>query len=186
MNDPASSAASSAGSRGSTGARPGQWPLVVVGLLWLVMAAVIAGYELSRPAQIPVEWETETEFETAGFNVYRAEALDGEYIQLNSRLILSEADQATGAAYTFVDETVEPNRTYYYLLEDIEYSGNVNRHYDDITAGTFVRFEWWVLVSVPVCLLVGAVLLASGWRGHRESAHGNTRETEHEPELPAG
>ena len=46
---------------------------ILIGLLWLVLGGFIL-YQLpeTRSNFITIEWETETETDTAGFNVYRA------------------------------------------------------------------------------------------------------------------
>ena len=130
----------------------------------MLFGAAVLLYQLARPAQIEVEWITETEFETAGFNIYRSTAADGEYQRLNEALIPSTAEPATGARYIFVDDDIAADTTYYYVLEDVEYSGNLQRHADEVLAGEFARFEWWALLAIPVPLLVGGVLLYTGLR----------------------
>ena len=144
-------------------AEPSPLPLMIIGSLWVLLAASIFIYQLARPAQIEIEWVTETEFDTAGFNIYRAEARDAEYVQLNPNLISSAAiDPTSGASYSFVDSDVTSGLVYYYVLEDVELNGNLIRHEEDIIAGEFTRFEWWALVSVPISFLVGLLLLFTG------------------------
>ena len=77
---------------------------------------------------IILTWETESEIDNAGFNIYRAEAEDGEYIKINASLIPARGSVAQGEAYTFVDRSVERGKTYYYKLEDIDLSGTSTLH----------------------------------------------------------
>ncbi len=77
---------------------------------------------------IILAWETESEIDNAGFNIYRAEAEDGEYIKINASLIPARGSVAQGEAYTFVDRSVERGKTYYYKLEDIDLSGTSTLH----------------------------------------------------------
>ena len=141
---------------------PSPVPLAVIGSLWILLAAAILIYQVARPARIEIEWVTETEFDTAGFNIYRAESQAGEFTQLNERLIPSNADLASGSTYTYVDNSISSGQTYYYVLEDVELDGTLVRHEEEIIAGNFTRFEWWALVSIPVSTLVGLLLLFTG------------------------
>jgi hypothetical protein len=71
-----------------------------------------------------VLWETASEHDNAGFNLYRSVSLQDHGAQLNPALIPSAApggDQ--GAAYSFLDTTVQAGTTYYYTLEDVDLSG---------------------------------------------------------------
>ena len=70
-----------------------------------------------------LEWTTETEIDNAGFNLYRAEAADGEYIRINPSLIAGQGSSSTGARYEYVDADVKNNRAYYYRLEAVDLHG---------------------------------------------------------------
>ena len=94
--------------------------------------------EFRRPATIVIEWETETEFDTAGFNIYCSVVTDDDckaidasnYDQINDELIPSSADPSSGATYSFEDKNVESGLQYCYALEDVEFISeqNVIRH----------------------------------------------------------
>ncbi len=70
---------------------------------------------------ILVSWETVTETNNLGFNIMRAESVDGAQTQINPELIMSEIapGDAFGAYYEFLDENVEAGKTYYYWLIDV-------------------------------------------------------------------
>jgi hypothetical protein len=72
---------------------------------------------------VRVEWQTVSEVDNAGFNLYRSEAADGEYVKLNAALIPAQGDPAQGASYAFDDTDVVPGTTYYYKLEDVDLFG---------------------------------------------------------------
>ena len=76
--------------------------------------------------QIVINWSTATEFETAGYFVYRSSESDGDYTQLNDLLITGSPDPLSGGDYEFVDNDVRPGQTYYYILQEVEFSGNTN------------------------------------------------------------
>ena len=70
-----------------------------------------------------VSWETASEIDNAGFNVYRSDA-GGERVRLNDWLIPSQNPGSTmGSSYQFVDRSAEPDTAYQYWLEDIDMEG---------------------------------------------------------------
>jgi hypothetical protein len=78
---------------------------------------------------IQVTWDTASEIDTLGFNVYRAEAVNGTRIQLNSSLIPSQMlGSPMGASYQFSDTSATVGVTYYYWLEDIDANGMGSLH----------------------------------------------------------
>jgi hypothetical protein len=80
-------------------------------------------------AALHVEWETASELDNLGFNLYRSDAPGGDYIRLNDTLIPSQSPGSpAGAVYTWLDEEVEPGTTYYYKLEDVDVHGASTLH----------------------------------------------------------
>jgi hypothetical protein len=77
--------------------------------------------------EILIEWETASEQDLQGFNLYRAETPDGidtgTYVQLNDTLIPVEGDPIQGASYSFPDQEVVGRVRYYYWLEDVAVGG---------------------------------------------------------------
>jgi len=73
-----------------------------------------------------LQWVTAVEIDNKGFNIYRSNSLTGEYEKVNNDIILGAGDTVTGGSYTFED--TPGFGTYFYVLEDVEYSGNVTRH----------------------------------------------------------
>jgi len=77
-----------------------------------------------RAGQIRLNWETASEIDIAGFNVYRSDAADGHYSLLNGELIPSQAPGSPqGAVYNWADAEVDPGVAYYYKLEVIDIYG---------------------------------------------------------------
>lgn len=103
-------------------------PLGALGAIWLLVAMVMSLYWLLDSPSIEVRWQTETEFETAGFYVLRGNSEDGPFLQINDRLIASAADPAAGADYLLVDSKIVAGETYYYRLEDVELDGDRSQH----------------------------------------------------------
>jgi hypothetical protein len=78
--------------------------------------------------RVKIEWETETELDNAGFNIWRSEEEDGEYIRINPYFIPSQGEAGFGAAYIYTDYDVQNGKTYYYKLEDVDINGNSTFH----------------------------------------------------------
>ncbi len=95
-------------------------------------------------------WSTGTEINTAGFNIYRSDNADGPYARINSQIIAT-ADKLAGAQYRYEDTTVQPGKTYYYQLEDVELNGTITRH-DPIKASvpeeSAANANWMALGSI--------------------------------------
>lgn len=77
---------------------------------------------------VTLSWTTESEIDNAGFNLYRAESENGEYVKTNLSLILAEGSPTQGASYEFLDKDVKNRKTYWYKLEDIDLNGNCTMH----------------------------------------------------------
>ena len=76
---------------------------------------------------VTLAWETGTEIDNAGFNLYRATAPDGPYTKVNDALIAATGDPVSGANYSLLDKGLAPG-TYYYKLEDVDLNGVATLH----------------------------------------------------------
>lgn len=95
--------------------------------VWLIAlsSALLVGCECGPPT-VTIRWVTESEFNTAGFNLYRAEREEGPYdVKVNDRLIPARDDPALGGEYVYTDTQVIAGRTYYYRLEEVEQDGTI-------------------------------------------------------------
>lgn len=79
---------------------------------------------------IEVTWDTVSEVDHAGFNLYRDTTPDGPGVRLNGDLIPSQGSGSPeGFHYSYRDTgMLEPDTTYYYTLEDVELGGVATRH----------------------------------------------------------
>ncbi len=79
---------------------------------------------------VQVTWETASELDNRGFNLYRGTSPDEPDRQLNTTLIPSQSQGSTGGfTYTWDDHAdLVPGTTYYYWLDDVDISGVVTRH----------------------------------------------------------
>jgi hypothetical protein len=144
---------------------------VVLFLIWPLMAVA---QEPTPPASVViVEWTTESEVDTAGFNIYRSESVEGPYIRINPELIPSSPDPILGGKYVYTDTNVVAGHTYYYKLEDVELGGTTTMHgpievvAEASSPSAFANLAaFWPLAVLIGVLVLGGVILAQR-RGRR-------------------
>lgn len=83
---------------------------------------------MARPGKVRLRWSTESENNNTGFNLYRSESENGEYVKINDGLIPSKGSLEQGATYTFTDNNVRNRKTYWYKIEDIDINGAATLH----------------------------------------------------------
>lgn len=92
------------------------------------LAITLAGFgAAAQTDHVLVSWETVSEANNAGFNLYRSLSADGEYALLGFTPSASPGSTA-GAAYSHQDFDVQAGQTYWYKLEDIDLNGAATMH----------------------------------------------------------
>jgi hypothetical protein len=127
-------------------------------LLLIAGALLLAGFGFMnlKQASVDIEWETATELDTVGFNVYRSDSPNGELVKVNDGLIPASSEPLTGGKYHFIDRGAKPGTTYYYYLEDVDTNGVT-----DLNGPTVVKAAG----TGPWGLLIACLLLAAGGYG---------------------
>ncbi len=134
--------------------------MTTITMVAITMALLLLG---GCAAPVRVTWKTETEMNTAGFNLYRGLSPEGPFdIKVNDALIPPSSDPLTGGAYSYVDRTAQSGVTYYYELQEVERNGTINKFGPiSVRAG---GLDWrHGLVLGGLALLV----LVLWWRGGR-------------------
>ncbi len=112
-------------------------------------AVLMASYSAEAGVDdIHVNWQTANEVKLVGFNVYRAEAPDGQRIQLNQSLIPAKTPGGVnGNPYQYRDRTIESGKTYYYWIE-ATMQGGVTQEYGPIsTLAPYWSSLWLPLIQ---------------------------------------
>ena len=94
-------------------------------------AVTLASFAAAATANgIEVTWESASELDTLGYNLYRDTSAAGPGIKLNSSLIPSQGPGSPiGFSYSYTDSAnLEPGTTYYYWLEDVNQGAVATRH----------------------------------------------------------
>jgi len=79
---------------------------------------------------VKITWESASETDNLGYNLYRADSLNGERVLLNKSLIPTNVPPGSpfGAVYEYIDETATGYQTYFYWLEDLDADGKNTLH----------------------------------------------------------
>ena len=116
----------------------GYWDVVCESTL-IELSSFIA---TPKSGKIILSWNTASETDNVGFNLYRAESENGEYIQINDSLIPAKGTSTAGATYEFIDSGLKNRKTYYYKLEDIDVNG-VSTFHGPVTATPRLLFRFF-------------------------------------------
>ncbi len=88
--------------------------------------------------KVILNWQTASETNNLGFNVYRQKAGDSEWQKVNTQLIPGKGTFSGETDYTFEDNSVRSGDVYRYQLESVNYSG-----------GSEIEEELEITVPVP-------------------------------------
>ncbi len=88
--------------------------------------------------RVLLKWVTASEIDNAGFHLWRSDAANSTYSRITSTLIPAEGSPSQGASYEYEGSDVEPGRTYYYKLEDLDTDGVSTFHTVSLTLGGIV------------------------------------------------
>ena len=131
---------------------------------------------------VQLSWETISELNNLGFNLYRSESAAGPETRLNAELIPSQAPGSnTGYSYQWQDFSVVEGRSYWYWLEDVSTSGATTRHGPvsatvqtptavaltefSANGGTGGAWLWMVTAAAGIAALTALAVVASRrWR----------------------
>ena len=78
--------------------------------------------------QVTLKWATESEIENLGFNIYRSTKYNDQFSIINDELIPGAGNSSSRHEYEYIDKGLTNGITYWYKLEDVDYSGNTELH----------------------------------------------------------
>lgn len=70
-----------------------------------------------------MRWSTASEVDNFGYDVYRGDTPDGPFVRITPRPIQGAGTSDETHRYFFVDEDIDPRRSYYYYVESIDLRG---------------------------------------------------------------
>ena len=96
-----------------------------------VTLAEFSAAQVAGDDRIMVTWETASELNNRGFNLWRGAASTGPNLKLNATLIPSQSQglPSSGFQYSWPDSAnLVPGTTYYYWIEDLDVNDTLTRH----------------------------------------------------------
>jgi|GEM_PF-468349 len=134
------------------------------------LAVTLASFDAAQQGEaVLVTWETVSEIDNAGFNLYRALAADGQRTLLAAIPSAAPGSNA-GAAYSQRDAAVVAGQSYWYWLEAVDIQGATSLHgpvslaFQTPTAVDLTGFDAGVGPAQPAPLLACA-MAAGVWLG---------------------
>lgn len=119
------------------------------------LAVTLASFDAQAQAgHVLVRWETVSELDNSGFNLYRGTSPAGWDRRLNAHLIPSQSPGNPGGfIYTWQDDAdLQPGQVYWYWLEDVDVSGTATVH-----GPTSAQF------AAPTAVMLAGLEAGSGW-----------------------
>jgi len=131
--------------------------LLSIGLILAALAIFLAA--ALTPASVTFQWSTASELNTAGFNVLRGDTSAGPFTRLNAEVIPASPDPLVGGSYVFTDTHVTPGQTYYYQLEEVEFSGSAAPQGTTAVTARYNVEPIWIVAGVTFAVSFIAALL---------------------------
>jgi len=74
-----------------------------------------------------LDWTTESESNLVGYNIYRNNTENVNTSMALTTSLVQATNTSTGSSYTYIDEEVMAEQTYYYWLESVELNGSTEQ-----------------------------------------------------------
>jgi len=109
--------------------------------------------ERLESGDVVIRWITQSELNNAGFNILRSDTRDGEYKQINTKLIAGQGTTSEKTSYEWKDTSAKPNVVYYYQIQDVSIDGQtqtlrVSRLKGNVTAAGKATTTWGELKAL--------------------------------------
>lgn len=83
---------------------------------------------IAQNGMVVLSWQTQTESGNLGFYVYRSESPNGTYAKITEKMIPGQGNSESQHEYSFVDQSAEPGKTYFYKIADVSLDGTLTLH----------------------------------------------------------
>ena len=86
-------------------------------------ATIIQPGAVGAQSSIRLTWTAPPDADIRGYDVFRSQSEDGPFERLNPEVIEGAGTTDEPTRYEYVDDTIDPRRTYYYYVESISMAG---------------------------------------------------------------
>ena len=101
-----------------------------------------------------IVWETASESDVAGFNVYRSDSPSARGDKINTSIIMAQGSPSTGAVYQITDDPDSSGR-YYYQLAEVSLSSGAESFFRPSVDGDEEDYDDFIKVFVDEELVSG-------------------------------
>jgi hypothetical protein len=77
----------------------------------------------AAPRSVTLEWKARNESGIYGYLVYRGDRPSGPFVRVSRKIVPAAGGDGEIRSYSFVDDEVQPDRTYYYYLDAVDTAG---------------------------------------------------------------
>jgi len=133
--------------------------LLFISLILCTLTFVFLSLRDSLQAAILVEWDTASEVDSVGYNLYRSTMQDQGFIKINPELVPVSSEPFKGGHYSYLDVDVIVGKIYYYQLEEIN-------TYDAVTRYNPIQIEAKPNITINLVIAIlcaGATGLFGAW-----------------------
>ncbi len=123
-----------------------------------VLSIVILAFGLSAlfNPSVEIEWKTESEIDTLGFQIYRVNVEDDNNItKVNEDIIFAEGSSINGSNYSYTDVEVVVGETYIYQLYEIQLNNEAKLLG---SLEVMVKYQGLVEIGISIVLMVIAII----------------------------
>lgn len=87
----------------------------------IALTNLFFGIKAFQNPSLKIEWKTESEVDTLGFELYRKNSKDENSSErINPEIILARGSSIEGYSYQYMDDQVVPGKSYLYELHEIQ------------------------------------------------------------------
>ncbi|MDO9087391.1 MAG: hypothetical protein Q7U53_14375 [Anaerolineaceae bacterium] len=130
----------------------------IVGLIVAAIIVFFYGIYLLINPMVNIEWSTETELDTYGFNLLREEAeKSSSASKINPQMIIARGSPIDGATYQYIDRDVLAGAFYTYHLQEVLLS---NETEIIETIDVYVKYRGLMEIGVALVLFALAIYLS--------------------------
>lgn len=125
--------------------------------LFILSIAILAfGLSALFNPSVEIEWKTESEIDTLGFQIYRVNVEDDNNItKVNEDIIFAEGSSINGSNYTYTDVEVVVGETYSYQLYEIQLNNEAKLLG---SLEVMVKYQGLVEIGISIVLMVIAII----------------------------
>lgn len=127
-------------------------------LFILAVGCLFSAGFLGSMSENKVYWETGSQYDLAGFNVFRNEGDNNSDVKLNEFLIAIQGNRNSGYSYQFIDRDIRFWKRYNYVIEAVKLDGT-SESVEQISVGPNLWVTGFFLISIFSGVMLSMIVL---------------------------